>query len=213
MFKMSKTYYLKTRDVYYTTQKSFKNRLQKIRDEHKTERYISNPDYIADLQDFLEDYHPSKEFFINNYDIRNCHFFVSKSPDYQRNYSLYIQDDEKQNSFSVEKFSETSTLANFSQACSFILQNKKLEKKLQLMTENNLSGNPSDYQLIHVSPKFNEIINQFIQKYNLREILSDVVSENGLGNNAPFFNEKYQYLKDEFLKFYDSLDLEYELQG
>ena len=81
------------------------------------------------------------------------------------------------------------------------------------MTENNLSGNPSDYQLIHVSPKFNEIINQFIQKYNLREILSDVVSENGLGNNAPFFNEKYQYLKDEFLKFYDSLDLEYELQG
>ena len=81
------------------------------------------------------------------------------------------------------------------------------------MQELGLVGNLNDYELNHKSPGWGEIVDQFILKKNLSKILGDVISDDTQGNNAPVFKDEYSNLNQEFLDFYDSLDLEYELQG
>ena len=215
-FKMprGKPCYLKRRNITYPTKTAFLQRMEEIRNYHASngKSYIENPEYIADLKDFLEDFYPDVERLLSKHDIDNCKFFVQKSPNYSTP-CIYIESNGVADDFSTSKFNPPSEKAKFSQACSYILIPKKQTIKKMKMQELGLVGNLNDYELNHKSPGWGEIVDQFILKKNLSKILGDVISDDTQGNNAPVFKDEYSNLNQEFLDFYDSLDLKYELKG
>ena len=215
-FKMArgKPCYLKRRNVTYPTKDTFLQRIKEIRDSHISNRrcHIENPEYIADLKDFLEDFYSDVERILSKHDFDNCKFFVQKSPNYSTS-CIYIESNGVADDVSTSKFNPPSKKAKFSQACSYILIPKKREIKRQKFKESDLIGDLNNYELIHQNPSWGEIVDQFILKKNLSEILGDVISDDTQGNNAPVFRDKYSNLNQEFLDFYDSLDLKYELKG
>ena len=216
MFKMArgKPCYLKRRNVIYPTKTAFLQRMKEIRNSHISDEkcYINNLEYVADLKDFLEDFYPDVERILSTHDIDNCKFFVQKSPNYSTP-CIYIESNGVADDFSTNKFNPPSEKAKFSQACSYILIPKKREIKKQKFKESDLIGDLNNYELIHQNPFWGEIVDQFILKKNLSEILGDVISDDTQGNNAPVFKDEYSNLNQEFLDFYDSLDLKYELKG
>lgn len=206
--------YLKRRNVAYPTKTKFLQRMKEIRNSHISNEkyYINNHEYVADLKDFLEDFYPDVERLLSKHDIDNCRFFVQKSPNYSTP-CIYIEYNGVADDFSTSKFNPPSEKAKFSQACSYILIPKKREIKRQNFKESDLIGDINNYELIHQNPSWGEIVDQFILKKNLSEILGDVISDDTQGNNAPVFKDEYSNLNQEFLDFYDSLDLKYELKG
>lgn len=211
---IGKPCYLKRRNITYPTKTVFLQRMEEIRNSHASNGkcYIENPEYIADLKDFLEDFYSDVERILSTHDIDNCKFFVQKSPNYSTP-CIYIESNGVADDFSTSKFNPPSEKAKFSQACSYILIPKKWEIKRQKFEESDLIGDLNNYELIHQNPSWGEIVDQFILKKNLSEILGNVISDDTQGNNAPVFKDEYSNLNQEFLDFYDSLDLEYELQG
>ena len=211
---IGKPCYLKRRNITYPTKTAFLQRMEEIRTSHASNGkcYIENPEYIADLKDFLEDFYSDVERILSTHDIDNCKFFVQKSPNYSTP-CIYIESNGVADDFSTSKFNPPSEKAKFSQACSYILIPKKWEIKRQKFEESDLIGDLNNYELIHQNPSWGEIVDQFILKKNLSEILGNVISDDTQGNNAPVFKDEYSNLNQEFLDFYDSLDLEYELQG
>lgn len=206
--------YLKRRNITYSSKKEFLERLKEIRDKYTQSNkcYIKDLEDISDLKDFLEDFYCDKERILSIHNIETCQFFVWKSPDY-RTHCIYIETGSRYDDFSTSKFQAPSEKSKFSQACSYILVAKKQTLKQKKMNEQGLSGNLSDYELIHKSPVWGEIIDQFIEKNHLAKKLSEVISDGMQGNNAPVFKDEYNYLNQDFLEFYDSLELEYELRG
>lgn len=206
--------YLKRRNITYPTKTAFLQRMEEIRNSHASNGrcYIENPEYIADLKDFLEDFYSDAERILSKHDIDNCKFFVQESPNYSTP-CIYIESNEVADDFSTSKFNPPSEKAKFSQACSYILIPNKREIKRKKFEELGLIGNLNNYELIHKNPSWGEIIDQFILKKNLSEILGNVISDDTQGNNAPVFKDEYSNLNQEFLDFYDSLDLKYELKG
>lgn len=206
--------YLKRRNATYPTKTKFLQRMKEIRNSHASNGkcYIENPEYIADLKDFLEDFYSDVERILSKHDIDNCKFFVQKSPNYSTP-CIYIESNGVADDVSTSKFNPPSEKAKFSQACSYILISKKQTIKKMKMQELGLVGNLNDYELNHKSPGWGEIVDQFILKKNLSEILGNVISDDTQGNNAPVFKDEYSNLNQEFLDFYDSLDLKYELKG
>lgn len=206
--------YLKRRNITYPTKNAFLQRMKEIRNSHASNGkcYIENPEYIADLKDFLEDFYSDVERILSKHDIDNCKFFVQKSPNYPTP-CIYIESNGVADDVSTSKFNPPSEKAKFSQACSYILIPKKREIKRQKFKESDLIGDLNNYELIHQNPSWGEIVDQFILKKNLSEILGDVISDDTQGNNAPVFKDEYSNLNQEFLDFYDSLDLKYELKG
>ena len=211
---IGKPCYLKRRNVTYPTKTKFLQRMEEIRNSHASngKYYIENPEYIADLKDFLEDFYSDVERILSKHDIDNCEFFVQKSPNYSTP-CIYIESNGVADDVSTSKFNPPSEKAKFSQACSYILIPKKQTIKKMKMQELGLVGNLNDYELNHKSPGWGEIVDQFILKKNLSKILGDVISDDTQGNNAPVFKDEYSNLNQEFLDFYDSLDLKYELKG
>ena len=206
--------YCKRRDVTYSTKTKFLKRMEEIRKSHASNGkcYIKNPEHIADLKDFLEDFYSDVERILSKHDFDNCKFFVQKSPNYSTS-CIYIESNGVADDFSTSKFNPPSKKAKFSQACSYILIPKKQTIKIIKMQEMGLVGNLNDYELNHKSPVWGEIVDQFILKKNLSEILGDIISDDTQGNNAPVFKDEYSNLNQEFLDFYDSLNLKYELKG
>lgn len=206
--------YCKRRDVTYSTKTKFLKRMEEIRKSHASNGkcYIKNPEHIADLKDFLEDFYSDVERILSKHDIDNCKFFVQKSPNYSTP-CIYIESNGVADDVSTSKFNPPSEKAKFSQACSYILIPKKQTIKRIKMQEMGLVGNLNDYELNHKSPVWGEIVDQFILKKNLSEILGDIISDDTQGNNAPVFKDEYSNLNQEFLDFYDSLNLKYELKG
>ena len=206
--------YFKRRDVTYPTKTKFLKRMEEIRKSHASNGkcYIENPEHIADLKDFLEDFYSDVERILSKHDIDNCKFFVQKSPNYSTP-CIYIESNGVADDFSTSKFNPPSEKAKFSQACSYILIPKKWEIKRQKFEKSDLIGDLNNYELIHQNPSWREIVDQFILKKNLSEILGNVISDDIQGNNAPVFKDEYSNLNQEFLDFYDSLDLKYELKG
>lgn len=206
--------YLKRRNVIYTSKTSFLERLKEIRDAHtQNDRcYITKPDYISDLKDFLEDFYCDSERIFAIHNIDDCQFFVEKSPDH-RTHCVYIESNGRSDDFSTSTngFNPPSEKAKFSQACAFILIPLKQERKREKLQEQGLLGNLNDYELIHKLPVWGEIIDQFIEKYHLAKKLNEVISDNMQGNNAPVFKDEYKTLNSEFMQFYCELSLEYEL--
>lgn len=206
--------YCKRRDVTYSTKTKFLKRMKEIRKSHASNGkcYIKNPEHIADLKDFLEDFYSDVERILSKHDIDNCKFFVQKSPNYSTP-CIYIESNGVADDVSTSKFNPPSEKAKFSQACSYILIPKKREIKRQKFEESDLIGDLNNYELIHQNPSWGEIVDQFILKKNLSEILGNVISDDTQGNNAPVFKDEYSNLNQEFLDFYDSLNLKYELKG
>ena len=211
---IGKPCYLKRRNVTYPTKTKFLQRMEEIRNSHASngKYYIENHEYIPDLKDFLEDFYSDVERILSKHDIDNCKFFVQKSPNYSTP-CIYIESNGVADDVSTSKFNPPSEKAKFSQACSYILIPKKQTIKKMKMQELGLVGNLNDYELNHKSPGWGEIVDQFILKKNLSEILGNVISDDTQGNNAPVFKDEYSNLNQEFLDFYDSLDLKYELKG
>ena len=62
----------------------------------------------------------------------------------------------------------------------------------------------NEYDLWHKKPTTKQIIDEFIEFKEIGEKLDEVVSENFKGNNAFYLSEKYKFLKQEFIDFYQS---------
>ncbi|MFU2076317.1 hypothetical protein [Gallibacterium anatis] len=194
-----KKYYLSRNDVFYESQKKLKERLRSIRNKYKdTEMTINDPTDINDLKDYIECYYPDSQRILNRFDLENSNFIVKESPDYNTK-CFYISDENGKQHFSIEKFSKPTPLANFKQSLAFSIMDIKREIKKKEIIENGQFGN--DCELHHKKPNFNQIINNFMKKYNILESdLLEIVSDNNSGNNVPKI--KIEEIKKNFLEYY-----------
>ncbi|OOF43473.1 hypothetical protein BKK51_11395 [Rodentibacter trehalosifermentans] len=214
---MAKSYYLKTRNVFFKTQRAFKNHLQSIFHKTRDSEYkiVVDPNDMKDLIDYLEDYHNDRETLPDKFNLENCEFYVKKSPDFDE--CLWIRDKSSniERQFSITKFGNPSTpLQNLVECLGYLIMNIKRDIRKEIVKK---EGKEFDkYNLWHKEPTRKELVLEFITLNNLEGHLDKIVSPNGLSNNVPFLMPGYEYLEDEFITFYiekkGTEQLKYELK-
>lgn len=211
---MSKSFYLKTNQKLFDTKKLFNEHLKFIRDtaNNNPNGAVLDNDHIADLKDYIQDYHNDSQLIQDEFNLDNCEFFMDKSPDYQTK-CLWIKDKETQDKrqISTTRYVNPSTARqNFISCCSYIISEYKKSIRKKLSDKENKDF--TEYDLWHIQPSTKVLVEEFIIIHELSDILDDVVSPNGQRNNAPYLMPNYEYLKQEFLDFYQNKMASNQLQ-
>ena len=60
----------------------------------------------------------------------------------------------------------------------------------------------NEYDLWHKEPTTKQIVNEFIEFKKIGDKLDEIVSKKFKGNNAFCLSKQYEYLKQEFIDFY-----------
>lgn len=210
---MAISYFLKRTEQTYKTQQALSKELKNIRGSYQVGEDITDETHCMILRDYIEDIHPDSNEILDGFLIDECQFYFGKSEDY-RTKCFYITNGEGKRSFSTTKFSAPSAKANFSQRCSYIIQEIKRDKKEDIIEEKGLQGGTEAYNLHHKQPRFSEIVNIFIVENQLTNHLKETISENGKKINAPEFVDKYEYLNEAFVVFYEKImpSLDYKIE-
>lgn len=197
---------LKTRNVSFPTKGAFQKHLKSIYDKAKANKsgLVDCDNDILDLKDFIQDYCDKSERLLDIFDLDNCHFIVKKSPDYTTK-CLFIVDNNtgNQEQFSVYDFGNPpDAKTGFYSFCRYTIMWLKFEYRRKFSEHLGIDYN--EYDLWHKKPTTKQIIDEFIEFKEIGEKLDEVVSENFKGNNAFYLSEKYKFLNQEFIEFYQS---------
>ncbi|QPB42304.1 hypothetical protein [Rodentibacter haemolyticus] len=194
----------------FSSKKSLKAHLRNIRDSYSQGQKISNKNHIIDLKSFLTDYHDDKEIILLQFDnLRGCDFYVRKS-EYKPSKDLcfWIEKENQKRSFSFTNFGNPPTpIQNFRKRCVYLIQNDKDKIRQSMVGKQKMSS----YELWHSNKTPDEIVKEFVKIKNIDDDLKNgkVVMLNGTNVTVPELQKDYEYLDNDFLEFYRSLDLEY----
>lgn len=202
----AKPHFLKTRNVLFPTKGEFIEHLKDIYHRAKSSKngLVTTNNDILDLKDFIQDYCDKSERLQNIFDLDNCHFIVKKSPNYDTE-CLFIVDilTNKEEQISLIRFGNSpKPIVNFRSFCTYTIMEFKRNYRIQLSQE--LGKSYDEYDLWHTNPTTKEIVDEFIAIKEIGDKLEQVISPNGSGFNVPVLNPKYEYLKLEFIDFYQS---------
>lgn len=213
----AKPHFLKTRNVLFSTKGKFIEHLQDIYHRAKSSKngLVTINNDILDLKDFIQDYCDKSEEILSYIDLENCYFVVKKSPDYKTPCLFIIENNtNKEKHFSFQDFgSPPISYINFKRFCIHIITDFKFNYRIKLGQE--LGKSYDEYDLWHKKPTTKEIVDEFITLKEIGDKLDLVVSPNGLGNNVPYLMPDYEYLKQDFIDFYQSkvaTELNFELK-
>lgn len=213
----AKPHFLKTRNILFSTKGKFIEDLQGIYHRAKSSKngLVTTNNDILDLKDFIQDYCDKSEEILSYIDLENCYFVVKKSPDYNTPCLFIIENNtNKEKHFSFQNFgSPPISYINFKRFCTHIIQDFKFNYRIKLSQE--LGKSYDEYDLWHKKPTTKEIVDEFIAIKGIGDKLDLVISPNGLGNNVPYLMPDYEYLKQDFIDFYQSkvtTELNFELK-
>ncbi|WP_147376493.1 hypothetical protein [Moraxella catarrhalis] len=217
MMSRAKPHFLKTRNVLFPTKGKFVKHLQTIYHRAKSRKnglVVPNDD-ILDLIDFIQDYCDKSEEIQSYIDLENCYFIV-KNPEGYDEPCLFVVDKNtgKEKHFGFRNFGCPPTpYLNFKRFCIHIIQDFKFNYRIKLSQE--LGKSYDEYDLWHKKPTTKEIVDEFVALKEIGDKLDLVISPNGLGNNVPYLMPDYEYLKKDFIDFYQSkvaTELNFELK-
>ncbi len=202
---MSQTFYLPISDLSFSSKAKFSEKLKEIKNKYRISGIVTEQDEINILIDFASQYHPDKENILKIFDLNNCEFFVAKSEQYKTTECFHIKDLRNPNNIrrlGYSKFTPPTVKQNFTQFCRSIIEDLKLERRLEKTKSEGKS--PDEYNLWHktAGTPFKDLIDEFIARHQLTDKLENVITPNGTNVNVPQLQKGYEYLKDEFLKFY-----------
>ena len=213
----AKPHFLKTRNILFSTKGKFIEHLQGIYHRAKSSKngLVTTNNDILDLKDFIQDYCDKSEEILSYIDLENCYFVVKKSPDYNTPCLFIIENNtNKEKHFSFQNFgSPPISYINFKRFCTHIIQDFKFNYRIKLSQE--LGKSYDEYDLWHKKPTTKELVEEFIALKEISNKLDLVISPNGLGNNVPYLMPDYEYLKKDFIDFYQSkvaTELNFELK-
>lgn len=213
----AKSHFLKTRNILFPTKGKFIKHLQDIYHRAKSNKngLVTSNDDILDLKDFIQDYCDKSKRLQEIFDLDDCSFIVKKSPNYHTE-CLFIVDSltNKEEQISIIGFGNSpEPIVNFISFCTYIIMEFKKYYRIKLSQELGKSYN--EYDLWHKKPTTKEIVDEFIAIKEIGGKLDEVISPNGLGNNVPYLLPKYEYLKQDFIDFYQlkvATELNFELK-
>ncbi|OOR91048.1 hypothetical protein B0181_03695 [Moraxella caviae] len=195
-------HFLKTRNLYFHTKGDFRTHLDNIYQKAKSQgNQAITKDDEADLKDFIQDYCDKSEHLLEKFDLDNCHFIVAMSEYGTKCLFIVDNDSRKKEQISLKNFgAEQTPEQNFRLFCTEIIRDIKLEYRKILAEDSDLRYDEVD--LWHEEPSTKELVDEFVQKHELSDILDKVISPNDLGNSKRFLMPDYEYLKQKFLDFY-----------
>lgn len=204
----------------FKTQKAFLNHLKFIRNtaDNNSNDMVIDDNHIKELKDFLCDYYVDRDIILSEYDLDNCEFFVALPLTVRNNHKcIWIKDKTtgKTRSFSTTRdgLVEPNSFGNFYSFCTYELI--PIKREIRRYITNELGLSLDDFDLWHQSPKTKELVEEFIALKEIGDKLDLVISPNGLGNNVPYLMPDYEYLKQDFIDFYQSkvaTELNFELK-
>lgn len=204
----------------FLTKTAFLNHLKFIRDmaDNNPDDVVKDENHIKELKDFLHDYYVDRDVILSEYDLDNCEFFVALPRTIRNNHKCFWIKDKttgKTRSFSTTRngLVEPSLFGNFYSFCTNELI--PIKREIRRYITNELGLSLDDFDLWHQSPKTKELVNEFIALKEIGDKLDEVISPNGLGNDVPYLLSKYEYLKQDFIDFYQSkvaTELNFELK-
>lgn len=165
--------------------------------------------------DFIQDYCDKSERLQEDFDLDDCYFIVKKSPNYNTK-CLFIVDNSKnkEEQISLERFGNPpKPIVNFRSFCTYTIMEFKKEHRIILSQKKGKNYNEHD--LWHKKPTTKEIVDEFIAIKGIADKLDQIISPNGSGFNVPILMSGYEYLKQEFIDFYQSkaaTELNFELK-
>lgn len=222
---MATKIFFKRRGHEFASKDKCKAHLKQMRDKYNLgadKNYVTDIDDINDLKDFLEDYYgvvhleDFKEIQAN-YLLENCKFYLAKSLEHN-NFCFYIEMNGKSRDFATSELylNPPTDKQNFSKCCRFIIEKyfdkEKKQEKLDELKQAGIFDNSKKYKLYLVQPKWGQIIDAFIVKYQLNNKLADTITPNGSNNEIPKFMPDYQFLEQEFLEFFKQQNPIHELR-
>lgn len=206
---MMSKYILQSTNNQFVTKKGFLNHLKLIRNtaDKNQNGMVLDKNHILDLKDFLRDYYVDRDIILSEYDLDNCEFFVALPPTVRNNHKcIWIKDKvtDKTRHFATTKngLVEPTPFGNFYNFCTNELI--PIKREIRRYITNELGLSLDDFDLWHKSPKTKELVEEFIAIKNIGDKLNEIISPNGLGNNVPYLLPDYEYLKLEFIDFYQS---------
>ena len=216
---MSK-FIFKSTNKTFNSKTSFLDYLKFIRDTAAKNQngMVLDKNHILELKDFLRDYYVDRDVILSEYDLDNCEFFVALPRTIRNNHKCFWIKDKttsKTRSFSTTRngLVKPSLFGNFYSFCTNELI--PIKREIRRYITNELGSSLDDFDLWHQSPKTKELVNEFIALKEIGDKLDEVISPNGLGNDVPYLLSKYEYLKQDFIDFYQSkvaTELNFELK-
>lgn len=193
----------------FSTKTGFLNHLKVIRNtaDNNQNGMVLDKNHILELKDFLRDYYIDRDIILSEYDLDNCEFFVALPPTVRNNHKcIWIKDKvtDKTRHFATTKngLVEPTPFGNFYNFCTNELI--PIKREIRRYITNELGLSLDDFDLWHKSPKTKELVEEFIAIKDIGDKLNEIISPNGSGFNVPVLNPKYEYLKQEFINFYQS---------
>lgn len=193
----------------FSTKTGFLNHLKVIRNtaDGNQNGMVLDSNHILELKDFLRDYYIDRDIILSEYDLDNCEFFVALPLTPRNKHKcIWIKDKTtgKTRSFATTRngLVEPTPFGNFYNFCTNELI--PIKREIRRYITNELGLSLDDFDLWHQSPKTKELVQEFITLKELNNKLYEIISPNGLGNNVPYLLPDYEYLKQEFINFYQS---------
>lgn len=195
-------HFLKTRNIYFPTKCEFKKHLNDIYQKAKKSgnQAITKDDEV-DLKDFIQDYCDKSAHLQEKFDLDNCHFIVQESEHGTACLFIVNNEDGEMEQISIHNFgNEQTSKQNFRLFCTEIISDLKLKYRKSLTKNNGLQYDEVD--LWHSNPTTKQLVDEFVKIHELLDKLGEVISPNNLGNSKRFLMPNYEYLKQDFLDFY-----------
>lgn len=204
----------------FSTKTGFLNHLTVIRNtaDNNQNGMVLEKNHILELKDFLRDYYVDRDIILSEYDLDNCEFFVALPPQPRNRYKCFWikdKDSSKKRHFATSRngLVEPNSFGNFRSFCTDELI--PIKREIRRYITNELGLSLDDFDLWHQSPKTKELVKEFITTKGIGDKLDLVISPNSLGNNVPYLMPDYEYLKQDFIDFYQSkvaTELNFELK-